>query len=84
MVPAGTRCHPRRGQALSEGKPGGASKASVAFARPPWPIEPERALARLTLRVLEGTMSERRITQLFGLILGGIFTFSLVLSAFAY
>lgn len=29
-------------------------------------------------------MSERRITQLFGLILGGIFTFSLVLSAFAY
>jgi hypothetical protein len=29
-------------------------------------------------------MSERRITQLFGLILGGIFTFGLVLSAFAY
>jgi hypothetical protein len=29
-------------------------------------------------------MSERRITQLFGLILGGIFTFSLVLSALAH
>jgi hypothetical protein len=36
------------------------------------------------LRVLEGVMSERRITQLFGLILGGIFTCTLVLSAFAY
>jgi hypothetical protein len=29
-------------------------------------------------------MSERRITQLFGLILGAIFTFSLVLNAFAF
>jgi hypothetical protein len=29
-------------------------------------------------------MSERRTTQLFGLILGGLFTFGLVLNAFAY
>ncbi len=29
-------------------------------------------------------MSERRITQLVGLILGGIFTFTLVLNAFAF
>jgi hypothetical protein len=29
-------------------------------------------------------MSERRITQLFGLILGAIFTFGLVLNAFAF
>jgi hypothetical protein len=28
-------------------------------------------------------MSERQITRLFGLILGGLFTFCLVLSAFA-
>jgi len=34
--------------------------------------------------VLEGDMSERRITQLFGLILGGLFTFGLVLNAFAF
>jgi hypothetical protein len=36
------------------------------------------------VRVLEGGMSERRITQLFGLILGGIFTFTLILNAFAF
>jgi hypothetical protein len=54
-------------------------------ARPgPRRIEPKPTLARLNLRVLEGAMSERRITQLFGLILGGIFTFSLVLSALAH
>jgi hypothetical protein len=29
-------------------------------------------------------MSERRIARLFGLIVGGLFTFSLVLNAFAY
>ena len=29
-------------------------------------------------------MSERRITQLFGLILGAIFTFGLMLNAFAF
>jgi hypothetical protein len=29
-------------------------------------------------------MSERRITQLFGLLLGAIFTCSLVLNAFAF
>jgi hypothetical protein len=29
-------------------------------------------------------MSERRVTQLFGLILGGVFACCLVLSAFAY
>jgi hypothetical protein len=29
-------------------------------------------------------MSERRITQLFGLVLSGLFTFMLVLNAFAY
>ena len=29
-------------------------------------------------------MSERRITQLFGLILGALFTCTLVLSAFAF
>jgi hypothetical protein len=34
--------------------------------------------------MLEGDMSERRITQLFGLILGGIFACTLVLSAFAF
>ena len=47
-------------------------------------FEPKRSLMRPMLRVLEGEMSERRITQLFGLILGGIFTCTLVLSAFAY
>jgi hypothetical protein len=47
-------------------------------------FEPKRSLMRPILRVLEGDMSERRITQLFGLILGGIFTCTLVLSAFAY
>jgi len=41
-------------------------------------------LDRLIVRVLEGDMSERRITQLFGLILGGLFTFGLVLNAFAF
>jgi hypothetical protein len=50
----------------------------------PWGFEPKRSLKRPMLRVLEGDMSERRITQLFGLILGGIFTCTLVLSAFAY
>jgi hypothetical protein len=29
-------------------------------------------------------MSERRITQLFGLILGALFTFTLMLNAFAF
>jgi hypothetical protein len=29
-------------------------------------------------------MSERRITRLFGLVLSGLFTFGLVLNAFAY
>jgi hypothetical protein len=29
-------------------------------------------------------MSERRITQLFGLVLGGVFTLALVLNAFAF
>jgi hypothetical protein len=29
-------------------------------------------------------MSERKITQLFGLALGALFTFTLVLNAFAY
>ena len=29
-------------------------------------------------------MSERKITQMFGLILGGILTFTLVLNAFAF
>jgi hypothetical protein len=29
-------------------------------------------------------MSERKITQLFGLVLGALFTFTLVLNAFAY
>ena len=47
-------------------------------------FEPAGSLNRLTIRVLEGDMSERRITQLFGLILGGLFTFGLVLNAFAF
>jgi hypothetical protein len=29
-------------------------------------------------------MSEQKIARLFGLVLGGLFTFSLVLNAFAY
>ena len=29
-------------------------------------------------------MSEQRIAQLFGLVLGGVFTFTLALNAFAY
>jgi len=29
-------------------------------------------------------MSERRIAQLFGLVLGGVFTFGMVLNALAY
>jgi hypothetical protein len=48
------------------------------------PFEPTGFLDRLIVRVLEGDMSERRITQLFGLILGGLFTFGLVLNAFAF
>jgi hypothetical protein len=47
-------------------------------------FEPSGLLDRLIVRVLEGDMSERRITQLFGLILGGLFTFGLVLNAFAF
>jgi hypothetical protein len=54
-------------------------------ARPfPCGVEPKHPFARLIFRVLEGAMSERRITQLFGLILGAIFTFGLVLNAFAF
>ena len=48
------------------------------------PFEPTGLFDRLIVRVLEGDMSERRITQLFGLILGGLFTFGLVLNAFAF
>lgn len=48
------------------------------------PFEPSGSFDRLIFRVLEGDMSERRITQLFGLILGGLFTFGLVLNAFAF
>jgi hypothetical protein len=48
------------------------------------PFEPSGLFDRLIVRVLEGDMSERRITQLFGLILGGLFTFGLVLNAFAF
>ena len=29
-------------------------------------------------------MDERRITRIFGLVLGGVFTFALVLNAFAF
>jgi hypothetical protein len=47
-------------------------------------FEPSGSFDRLIVRVLEGDMSERRITQLFGLILGGLFTFGLVLNAFAF
>jgi hypothetical protein len=47
-------------------------------------FEPSGLFDRLIIRVLEGDMSERRITQLFGLILGGLFTFGLVLNAFAF
>lgn len=47
-------------------------------------FEPSGVFHRLIVRVLEGDMSERRITQLFGLILGGLFTFGLVLNAFAF
>jgi hypothetical protein len=47
-------------------------------------FEPSGLFDRLIVRVLEGDMSERRITQLFGLILGGLFTFGLVLNAFAF
>jgi hypothetical protein len=47
-------------------------------------FEPAGSLNRLIVQVLEGDMSERRITQLFGLILGGLFTFGLVLNAFAF
>ena len=47
-------------------------------------FEPTGLFDRLIVRVLEGDMSERRITQLFGLILGGLFTFGLVLNAFAF
>ena len=47
-------------------------------------FEPSGWFDRLIVRVLEGDMSERRITQLFGLILGGLFTFGLVLNAFAF
>jgi len=50
----------------------------------PCGVEPKGPFARLIFRVLEGVMSERRITQLFGLILGAIFTFGLVLNAFAF
>jgi len=35
-------------------------------------------------RVAKVTTSERRITRLIGLILGGIFVFGLVLNAFAF
>jgi hypothetical protein len=48
------------------------------------PFEPTGLFDRLIVRVLEADMSERRITQLFGLILGGLFTFGLVLNAFAF
>jgi hypothetical protein len=47
-------------------------------------FEPSGLFDRLIIWVLEGDMSERRITQLFGLILGGLFTFGLVLNAFAF
>jgi hypothetical protein len=47
-------------------------------------FEPSGLFDRLIVWVLEGDMSERRITQLFGLILGGLFTFGLVLNAFAF
>ena len=61
-----------------------ASSPRLLLGRFPRGFEPKRSLKRPMLRVLEGDMSERRITQLFGLILGGIFTCTLVLSAFAY
>ena len=40
--------------------------------------------ARLTINAREMVMSEQRIAQLFGLVLGGVFTFGLVLNALAY
>jgi len=51
-----------------------------------WPraFEPSGSLGRLTLQQGKSAMSERRITQLFGLILGGVFAGCLVLNAFAY
>jgi hypothetical protein len=46
-------------------------------------FEPKGVLAQL-ISVVEAEMSERKITQLFGLALGALFTFTLVLNAFAY
>jgi len=48
-------------------------------------FEPGAPLARLTVNTPGGwAMSERRIAQLFGLVLGGVFTFGMVLNALAY
>ena len=47
-------------------------------------IEPKRPFARLRFRMGVLDMSERRITQLFGLILGALVTCTLVLNAFAF
>jgi len=46
-------------------------------------FEPKGAFAQLIWE-WEAEMSERKITQLFGLALGALFTFTLVLNAFAY
>jgi hypothetical protein len=45
--------------------------------------EPNRLLMSLTNKG-ELTMSEQRITRLFGLALGVVFTFGLILNAFAF
>jgi hypothetical protein len=47
-------------------------------------FEPGAPHARLTIKAREMVMSEQRIAQLFGLVLGGVFTFGLVLNALAY
>jgi hypothetical protein len=47
-------------------------------------FEPGAPLARLTTKGREMVMSEQRIAQLFGLALGGVFTFGMVLNALAY
>ena len=47
-------------------------------------FEPGAPLVRLTIKGREMVMSEQRTAQLFGLVLGGVFTFGMVLNALAY
>ena len=76
-----TQIHKQMGRRVL---PNQASVARVIRAAPDKPIKRECPVPPALGEMLEGDMSERRITQLFGLILGAIFTFSLVLNAFAF